>query len=78
MLGQPALATAIKGTPTDILARHQTSNLIFNNATTTEAIGRGGVVDFLRSENLSLAEAEKVSPYLPVYGEFVPREGGVE
>ena len=44
---------------------------------TTEAIGRGGVVDFLRRENLSLAEAEKVSPYLPVYAEFSTREGGV-
>jgi hypothetical protein len=30
----------------------------------------------LRRENLSLADAEQVSPYLPVWAEFSPREGG--
>lgn len=75
-IGQSALRPAIKGSPTDIFSRHQTSNLIYSDAMTTEAIGRGGVVDFLRRENLSLAEAERVSPYLPVYAEFSPREGG--
>ncbi len=74
-LRQPALRTAIKGTATDIFSRHQTSNMVFNEAVTTEAVGRGGVVDFLRRENLSIAEAEKVSPYLPVYAEFSIREG---
>jgi hypothetical protein len=76
-LGQPAMKTAIKGTPTDIFARHQTSNLAFNDVVTTESIGRGGVVDFLRRENLSLSEAEQVSPYLPVYAEFSIHEGGI-
>ncbi len=76
-LGQPPMRTAIKGIPTDIFARHQTSNLVFNDVVTTESLGRGGVVDFLRRENLSLSEAEQVSPYLPVYAEFSIREGGV-
>jgi len=76
-LAQPSMRTAIKGTPTDIFARHQTSNIAFNDVVTTESLGRGGVVDFLRRENLSLSEAEQVSPYLPVYAEFSIREGGV-
>jgi len=76
-LAQPAMRTAIKETPTDIFARHQTSNITYNDVVTTEALGRGGVVDFLRRENLSLSEAEQVSPYLPVYAEFSIREGGV-
>ena len=76
-LRQPAIRTAIRATPTDIFARHQSSNLLYNNIMTTEAIGRGGVLDFLRRENLSLAEAEQVSPYLPVYAEFSTQEGGL-
>lgn len=76
-LAQPALRTTIRSTPTDIFARHQTSNLIYNDVLTTEAVGRGGVLDFLRRENLSLAEAEQISPYLPVYAEFSTREGGL-
>ncbi len=75
-LQRPAMQSVIKGMKTDIFARHQTSNLVYSNSTTTEAIGRGGVFDFLRSENLSLAEAEQVSPYLPVFADFSPREGG--
>lgn len=77
-LAQPALRTAIRSTPTDIFARHQSSNLFYSDVMTTEAIGRGGVLDFLRRENLSLAEAEQISPYLPVYAEFSTREGGLQ
>jgi deoxyribonuclease-1-like protein len=76
-MAQPALRASIQSTPTDIFAKHQSSNLIYNDVVTTEAMGRGGVIDFLRRENLSLSEAEQVSPYLPVYGEFSTREGGV-
>lgn len=61
---------------TDIYAKYQTSNLIVDRRTTTEAVLRGGVVDFLRIHNLSISEAEKVSPHLPVYAEFCPWEGG--
>jgi len=61
---------------TDIYVRHQTSNLILDRRTTTEAILRGGVLDFLRANNLSVSEAEAISPHLPVYAEFCPWEGG--
>lgn len=61
---------------TDIYAKYQTSNLIVDRRTTTEAVLRGGVVDFLRIHNLSISQAEKVTPHLPVYAEFSPWEGG--
>lgn len=75
-LARQAMSIAVKQRPTDIFARHQTSNLMYNVETTSEAIGRAGVFDFLRQENLSLSEAEQISPYLPVYAEFTPQEGG--
>lgn len=61
---------------TDVYAKYQTSNLIVDRRTTTEAVLRGGVFDFLRIHNLSIAQAEKVSPHLPVYAEFSAWEGG--
>jgi deoxyribonuclease-1-like protein len=61
---------------TDVYAKYQTSNLIVDRRTTTEAVLRGGVVDFLRIHNLSISQAEKVTPHLPVYAEFSPWEGG--
>lgn len=61
---------------TDIYVKHQTSNLIVDRRTTTEAVLRGGVVDFLRIHNLSISQAEKITPHLPVYAEFCPWEGG--
>lgn len=75
-LGERHYALAIKNKMTDIFTRHQTSNIITDRRATTEAIGRGGVLDFLRYHNLSIAQAEQVSPYLPVYAEFSPMEGG--
>lgn len=75
-LGERNHTLAIKNKTTDIFARHQTSNIILDHRVTTEAIGRSGVLDFLRYHNLSIAQAEQVSPYLPVYAEFSPWEGG--
>lgn len=75
-LGERNHALAIKNKMTDIFTRHQTSNIITDRRATTEAIGRGGVLDFLRYHNLSIAQAEQISPYLPVYAEFSPMEGG--
>jgi len=75
-LGERNHALAIRGKMTDIFTRHQTSNIITDRRATTEAIGRGDVLDFLRYHNLSIAQAEQVSPYLPVYAEFSPMEGG--
>ena len=67
---------AVRSVPTDIFGRYQTSNLVMDTATCSEFIGRGGVVDFLRLYNMSLAEAEIVSSHMPVYGEFTVTEGG--
>ncbi|MFG0263854.1 MAG: deoxyribonuclease I [Rhodopirellula sp. JB055] len=66
---------AVSSTPTDVFGRHQTENIVFDFQSTAEAIGRGGVYDFLRVYNLSLSEAQTVSSYLPVYAEFSPLEG---
>lgn len=74
-LGGAASEAAVRATPTDVFARYQLSNLILPKRTTTEYLGRGGVIDFLRLYNLSSAEAEELSPHLPVYGEFTPTEG---
>ncbi len=75
-LAAQGFVTALKGTHTDIFARHQTSNLLTHRGKTTEAIGRAGVIDFLRLHNLSLSDAEQLSPYLPVHAEFSRLEGG--
>lgn len=61
---------------TDVQGKYQTSNLLLDPRVTSEAVLRGGVIDFLRIHNLSVAEAERVSPHLPVYAEFCPWEGG--
>lgn len=74
-LGGDASEATVRATPTDIFARYQLSNLILPKRTTTEYLGRGGVIDFLRLYNLSSAEAEELSPHLPVFGEFAAHEG---
>lgn len=69
------IQAAVTSAPTDIFGRHQTSNLLYDRGLTVEAIGRGGVYDFLRVYNLSVAQSQTVSSYLPVYAEFTPLEG---
>ncbi len=69
------IQAAVTSTPTDIFGRHQTSNVLYDSRMTAEAIGRGGVYDFLRVYNLSVAQSQTVSSYLPVYAEFTPLEG---
>lgn len=75
VIAGPRVQAAVSSTPTDIFGRHQTSNVLYDGASTSEAIGRGGVYDFLRIYNLSVAEAQAVSSYLPVFAEFSPLEG---
>jgi len=71
----PNIRASVTSTPTDIYGRHQTSNILFDRGPTSEAIGRGGVYDFLRVYNLSVSQAQAVSSYLPVYAEFTSLEG---
>ncbi|MEM0925641.1 MAG: deoxyribonuclease I, partial [Planctomycetota bacterium] len=73
-MGQGTLA-AVRSKPTDLYSRHQTSNILIDEQRTSEFIGRGGPVDFLRLFNLELAEAELVSHHLPVFADFAAREG---
>lgn len=75
VIAGPSIQAAVSSSPTDIYGRHQTSNVLFDRASTAEAIGRGGVYDFLRVYNLSVAQAQAVSSYLPVFAEFSPLEG---
>lgn len=74
-LGAKTLRASVTSTPTDVFGRHQTANVVFDRNATAEAIGHGGVFDFLRVYNLSLAQAQAVSSHLPVYAEFSPTEG---
>ena len=67
---------AVRGAPTDIFGRHQTSNLLIDIGPTNEFIGRGGALDFLRVYNLAISEAEATSSQLPVFAEFSCLEGG--
>ncbi|MCM2374595.1 exonuclease/endonuclease/phosphatase family protein [Aporhodopirellula aestuarii] len=75
VIAGPNVRASVTSTPTDIFGRHQTSNVLFDRELTAEAIGRGGVYDFLRVYNLSVAQAQAVSSYLPVFAEFTPLEG---
>lgn len=69
------IAASVRSTTTDIFHRHQTCNLLIDRHRTSEFIGRGGPVDFLRLFNLTLGQAESVSSHLPVFAEFTAIEG---
>lgn len=70
------IVAAVRSTTTDIFHRHQTCNILIDQNRTSEYIGRGGPVDFLRVFNLNLDEAEAVSSHLPIFAEFSATEGG--
>ncbi|XZE52138.1 deoxyribonuclease I [Planctomycetaceae bacterium SH139] len=74
-LGGNACHPAVLSTPTDIFGRYQLSNLISPRKTTSEYLGHGGVIDFAGVFELTPAEAEELSPHLPVFAEFTPTEG---
>lgn len=69
------VVAAVRSTTTDIFHRHQTCNILIDRNRTSEYIGRGGAVDFLRVFNLNLDEAEAVSSHLPIFAEFSATEG---
>lgn len=75
-MGSENADAVVKGHPTDIFGRYQTSNVLIDTATTSEYLGRGGVFNYLRHYNLAVAEAEAVTSHLPVYSEFTAWEGG--
>ena len=51
-------------------------NLVLQKTATVEFMGQGGVFDFLRQFNLTLAQALEVSHHLPVWAAFSIYEGG--
>jgi hypothetical protein len=75
-LGVDQGVAAVKNRPTDIFGRYQTSNILFDAATTSEQLGGGGVHDYPRQIGLTRAQAEAVTSHLPVYAEFTATEGG--
>jgi endonuclease/exonuclease/phosphatase family metal-dependent hydrolase len=77
-LGQiKGLVRVVSGeTPTNTLQNAQYDNILFDQTPTTEFTGRGGVFDFLRQYNLTLAQAERISDHFPVWAEFSVFEGG--
>lgn len=74
-LGRDRIRAAVSSRPTDIFGKYQTSNILFDSGTTSEYVGRGGVLDYLRLDGLNAAQAETVSSQLPVYAEFSVIEG---
>lgn len=76
IVGGGGMRASVRSTSTDIFGRHQTSNVLVDTDPTSEFIGRGGVFDFLRVYNLSVAQAEAATRHLPVYAEFTAHEGG--
>ena len=76
VMGDRVSAAVVK-TATEVIGKHQTSNILVDVGPTTEYVGRGGALDFLRIYNLSLEAAQAVSSQLPVYAEFSATEGGV-
>ena len=66
---------ACRGVPTDLGGQQALSNLLFSSRATCEFTGRSGVSDFLRRYNLSIEQAQEISPSLPVWAEFYAVEG---
>ncbi|MFK8110549.1 MAG: deoxyribonuclease I [Rubripirellula sp.] len=75
-MGKDSTSAAVKSYPTDIFGRYQTTNMLIEKATTSEFLGRGGVFNYMRHFNLTVAEAEAVTSHLPIYSEFTAWEGG--
>ena len=69
------VAAAVSSRPTDIFGKYQTSNILVDRKTTSEYVGRGGVLDYPRQYGLNEAQAEAISSQLPVYAEFSVIEG---
>lgn len=74
-LGGEKIQAAVSSRPTDIFGKYQTSNILVDTRMTSEYVGRGGVLDYLRLYNLNNAQAESVSSQLPVFAEFSVIEG---
>ena len=66
----------ISGQETNTRKNKSYDNIFFSRRATTEFMGRGGVMDFMREFNLSLPEALEISDHMPVWVECSIYEGG--
>lgn len=73
-IAESGLNGAVPDGPTTILADAHLDNIVFGPETAAEFTGKGGAIDFLRAENLSLQEARAMSTHSPVWGRFLATE----
>lgn len=67
---------AIEGVATNTRGSQLLDNIAMPVMGSTEFMGRGGAVDFLRQYNMGLEQALAVSEHLPIWAEFSVVEGG--
>ena len=73
----PAIDWAISGVPTNTRGTKAYDNIVFHGPSTTEYVGRSGVLDIMREFNITEEEALTISDHMPVWAEFSVFEGGV-
>jgi deoxyribonuclease-1-like protein len=66
----PGMIAVVNQTATNIEQTRQSDNILFQQPSTTEYLGHGGTLDFLRNHNLTLDQARMISMHLPVWSEF--------
>jgi len=70
-LGQiPGLTPLISGVFSNARQNKLYDNVLIHGLSTTEYVGRSGVLNVMQQINLSMAEAEQVSDHFPVWAEF--------
>lgn len=78
-LGQlPGIVPTITGVPTNTRQNKTYDNLVLDRRTTTEFLGRSGVLNLLERYKLTEAQALEISDHMPVWAEFQLTEQGVE
>ncbi|WP_146454564.1 deoxyribonuclease I [Rubripirellula tenax] len=75
-MGGGAMRAAVQGRATDIYGRYQTNNILIDTVPTSEFLGRAGVYDYARAQDINPIEAETVTSHLPVFADFTAHEGG--
>ena len=71
----PHLLAVVAKQPTNVRGTAQLDNILFDQQSTTEFTGRGGIYDFLREFNLTSDQARLISDHVPVWAEFSVYEG---
>lgn len=74
----PNITWVVKGEPTNTRLSKSYDNIVFNSRTTVEYTGNSGVMNLMKTFNLSEEEALKVSDHMPVWAVFSMQEGGAQ